>query len=182
MFFKKKNYFLNLCLFMMMLGVCMGMNSNAWLMMWLSMEITLMFFLPLLMLNKSMSESFSCLKYFIFQCLGSIFFILGSFDLFFFNTFGLILKLGVFPNHFWMLSVSKGLNWFNFFLFMSVQKILPLLFICFSLKFIFFNFIILLFFNSLVGNLGSINQMMFSSILNYLNWTKSLNLYMMFKY
>nr|YP_010026627.1 NADH dehydrogenase subunit 2 [Gynaikothrips ficorum]QOQ85875.1 NADH dehydrogenase subunit 2 [Gynaikothrips ficorum] len=175
MYFKKKNYFLNLCLFFMMFGVYLGLNSTSWIMMWLSMEITMMFFVPYLMLNKSMMESFSCLKYFIFQCLGSIFFILGSFDFFILNSFGLMLKLGLFPNHFWMLSVSKSLNWYNFFLIMTVQKILPLMFLFISLKFILKIFMFLFFINSFIGNLGSMNQMdlrmlMVFSSMNHISW------------
>nr|YP_010471450.1 NADH dehydrogenase subunit 2 [Acaciothrips ebneri]UVG40781.1 NADH dehydrogenase subunit 2 [Acaciothrips ebneri] len=174
MFFKKKKYFLNLSFLMMLLGILLGLNSVSWLMMWLSMEITLMFFIPQMMLKKSVIESFSCLKYFIFQCLGSTFFILGGLNLSILMTFGLFMKLGMFPNHFWVLSISKSLNWMNFLLFMTVQKILPLMFLIFSLKFM-LSFFILIFLNSLIGNLSSMNQtdlrllMSFSSM-NHMSW------------
>nr|YP_010959085.1 NADH dehydrogenase subunit 2 [Pseudophilothrips ichini]WND64428.1 NADH dehydrogenase subunit 2 [Pseudophilothrips ichini] len=190
MFLKKKKYFLNLSFFLMLLGVLMGLNSVSWLMMWLSMEITLMFFIPQMMLKKSMIESFSCLKYFIFQCLGSIFFILGSLNFFIFNIFGLFLKLGLFPSHFWMLSVSKSLNWVNFMFLMTIQKILPLMFLIFNMKITMFFFFILIFFNSLVGNLGSLNQMdlrllMTFSSMNHMTWmiiSTMFNMYFFYMY
>nr|YP_009157860.1 NADH dehydrogenase subunit 2 [Haplothrips aculeatus]AKE35840.1 NADH dehydrogenase subunit 2 [Haplothrips aculeatus] len=175
MFLLKKNYFLYLSNFFMILGVLLGLNSMNWLMMWVSMEITLMFFIPSLILNKSMLESFSSLKYFIFQCLGSIFFILGSMDFFYFNTFGLLLKLSIFPNHFWMFMVCKGLNWKNFFFIMTVQKTLPLFFIIISFNYTLMTFVFLLFLNSFLGNLGSLNQMdirflMIFSSMSHMTW------------
>nr|YP_010181257.1 NADH dehydrogenase subunit 2 [Bactrothrips quadrituberculatus]QVD42814.1 NADH dehydrogenase subunit 2 [Bactrothrips quadrituberculatus] len=177
MFIFQSNYFLILCKYMMILGILFGLNSYSWFSMWMSMEIMLMSFIPCLIMKKSVSESYSTLKYFIFQCLGSSFFILGmmEFFLFEFMILGLFIKLGFFPNHFWVISISKHMNWFNFFLLMTIQKILPLWFLVnFFYKKMFFFFILILL-NSIVGNLGSLNQMdlrvllVFSSM-NHMTW------------
>ena len=143
--------------------------------MWISIEITLMFFIPCIILNKRILESYSSLKYFIFQCLGSIFFILGCIDFFFLNTFGLFLKLGLFPNHFWIFIVSKRLSWKNFFFIITIQKILPLIFLILSLRYTLKIFILIIYLNSIIGNLGRLNQidlrflLVFSSI-NHMTW------------
>lgn len=153
----------------------MGLNSIRWLIIWIRIEITLIFFIPCLLTNDRIVERFSSLKYFIFQCLGSIFFILGSLDFFFFNTFGLFLKLGIFPNHFWIFIVSKRLKWKNFFFLLTIQKILPLIFLVLTLDLIIFIYIFLIFINSIVGNIGRLNQIdlrfliVFSSI-NHISW------------
>lgn len=175
MFFIKNNYFLYICNFFIIYGIFIGFNRIRWLIIWVRIEITLIFFIPCLILNKRILERFSSLKYFIFQCLGSIFFILGSIDFFYLNTFGLFLKLGLFPNHFWIFIVSKRLSWKNFFFIITVQKFLPLIFLVISLDYMLLIFIVLIFINSFVGNLGRLNQMdlrfliVFSSI-NHISW------------
>nr|WMD28011.1 NADH dehydrogenase subunit 2 [Elaphrothrips spiniceps] len=173
----KKNYFIFLCFMMLFLGLSLGLNNLTSMKMWMSMEMTLLSFVPCFIMNKSIIESYSSLKYFIFQCLGSSMFLLGMLEYFNIEVliFGLMIKLGFFPMQFWVVSVCKGLNWMTFFILMTFQKILPLFFLLLFLPNIFILLFIFLLLNSMMGNIMSINQyelrslMVFSS-LNHMSW------------
>lgn len=69
------------------------------------------------------------LKYFLVQSFGSILFLIGVFNLNFsvFSYIGLLLKAGVAPLHFWVLSVTKNMSWSILILLLTVQKLGPLL-------------------------------------------------------
>nr|APH08662.1 NADH dehydrogenase subunit 2 [Conasprella wakayamaensis] len=135
--------YLFLCV--MSLGTFLSISSVHWLSIWAGLEINLIGFLPMLVYQKSISESESAVKYFIVQALGSSFLILGSlmtFSLSFswdlYSTFqnemlgfcilvsGLCIKLGVFPFHYWLPSVMAGLPWISCLLLATWQKLAPL--------------------------------------------------------
>nr|WIL06635.1 NADH dehydrogenase subunit 2 [Megathrips lativentris] len=183
MFLFKDNFFLNMCQYMLIMFMLVGVNTITWLAMWMAMETMLISFIPLLIKGKFICDSYSALKYFIFQCLGSTFFILGCLDFFFFEflILGLLMKLGFFPHHFWVIAICKHLNWSNFFLLLSIQKILPMYFLVSFFHQFMSSFFFLLFLNSFVGNLGSFNQMdlrlllVFSSM-NHMTWMLMISL------
>ena len=86
------------------------------------------------------------LKYFIPQRIGSIIllfsFLLSKvngviFFYYIFNfifIFGLFIKIGIFPFHLWFLRIIIKLDSFNIFILITVQKLIPFIFLIISLK------------------------------------------------
>nr|YP_010400307.1 NADH dehydrogenase subunit 2 [Purpura bufo]UQS76006.1 NADH dehydrogenase subunit 2 [Purpura bufo] len=173
------------------MGTLLSVSSFHWLSIWAGLEINLIGFLPLLVYQKSSSESESAVKYFIVQALGSSMLIFGSlisfnmsftWDLYtssFSNSFGLLIimsglcmKLGLFPFHYWLPSVMAGLPWVTCLLLATWQKFAPLfLFLClFELN---QSYILVLSMclisagSSIVGGIGGMNQTQVRALLAY---------------
>nr|YP_009539834.1 NADH dehydrogenase subunit 2 [Cerithidea obtusa]AYQ21837.1 NADH dehydrogenase subunit 2 [Cerithidea obtusa] len=176
----------------MFFGTMFSLSSPHWLGVWAGLEINLIGFLPILVYQKSMLESESAVKYFIIQAMGSSFLIFGSlfgYSLTFsweslgfvfasgfmgsiFLGLGLLLKMGVFPFHFWFPSVMAGLSWFSCLLLATWQKVAPaflmLAVLDASLVYsVFLLFCLLGAGSSLVGGIGGLNQTQIRALLAY---------------
>nr|YP_009742815.1 NADH dehydrogenase subunit 2 [Streptocephalus cafer]QID91177.1 NADH dehydrogenase subunit 2 [Streptocephalus cafer] len=155
-----------LCLF---LSYVIMLSSESWLGLWLGLELNSLSFIPIL-INHSKEVS---LKYFLVQSFGSVLFLLGVFNpgLYIFSSLGLLLKAGVAPMHFWVLSVTKSMNWPTLMILLTTQKLGPLLGLVMS-EFFSLTVIIL---SALLGSLGGFIQsnmrliISFSSIA-HLSW------------
>nr|YP_009742298.1 NADH dehydrogenase subunit 2 [Mammilla kurodai]QID90393.1 NADH dehydrogenase subunit 2 [Mammilla kurodai] len=180
-----------LFIFIMSFGTLFSISSSHWLGIWAGLEINLIGFLPILVYQKSMSESESAVKYFIVQALGSgllIFGSLGSYNIlfswenvseselsilgFFLISSGLIMKMGMFPFHYWLPSVMAGLPWISCMLLATWQKIAPILLInsLFELNLIYYFMFTVCFMagmSSLIGGIGGMNQTQVRAILAY---------------
>nr|YP_009742324.1 NADH dehydrogenase subunit 2 [Cryptonatica andoi]QID90419.1 NADH dehydrogenase subunit 2 [Cryptonatica andoi] len=180
-----------LFIFTMIFGTLFSISSSHWLGIWAGLEINLIGFLPILVYQKSMSESESAVKYFIIQALGSsllLFGSLSSFSLLFswenvsetefslasllIISSGLIMKMGMFPFHYWLPSVMAGLPWISCMLLATWQKVAPILLInsLFELNLMYyFMFTICVFASgsSIVGGVGGMNQTQVRAILAY---------------
>lgn len=181
-------------IFMSVIGVgtLLSVSSIHWLMMWAGLEINLIGFLPLLIYQKRVSERQSAVKYFIIQALGSSFLIFGSLICFrssfgwefYINAHnyrrvgflvmlcGLLIKLGLFPFHFWLPRVMAGLPWISCILLATWQKFAPLfLLLCLIEINQFYGislFICLVSLgSSLIGGVGGINQTQTRALLAY---------------
>nr|YP_010472548.1 NADH dehydrogenase subunit 2 [Mitrella albuginosa]UVG40733.1 NADH dehydrogenase subunit 2 [Mitrella albuginosa] len=174
------------------IGTLLSVSSMHWLMMWAGLEINLIGFLPLLVYQKSVSESQSAVKYFIVQALGSSFLIFGSLmsfsSSFGWDTYisgynyssigflvlicGLFIKLGLFPFHYWLPSVMAGLPWISCMLLATWQKFAPL-FLLLCLTEMNHFYMVSLFIcvvsigSSLVGGVGGMNQTQTRALLAY---------------
>nr|UAA82788.1 NADH dehydrogenase subunit 2 [Tarebia granifera] len=183
----------NLMFFLMMVfGTIFSISSSHWFGIWAGLEINLIGFLPILVYQKSALESESAVKYFIIQALGSSFLIFGSlfsyslsfsweflsqnFMSFLFGTFflvfGLFLKIGLFPFHFWLPSVMAGLSWLSCLLLTTWQKIAPILLVmCVlgtnSIYMVFLIVCLLSAGSSLIGGVGGMNQTQIRALLAY---------------
>lgn len=158
----------------------------------MGLELNLMAFIPLLIRISSVEEVERGVKYFLVQALGSGLFLWGGFwlyslgtrfDVFSLNWFcsliflaGLLLKIGSFPFHFWVISVISSLSWLGCILLATWQKVAPLfLFFWFFFDSWFYIVMIIAVLCSLVGGLGGVNQVQlrvliaYSSI-NHLGW------------
>lgn len=166
-----------------------SISSSHWLGIWAGLEINLIGFLPILVYQKTRSETESAVKYFIVQALGSRLLIFGSllrastsftWELsspnFLFGiiivTAGLITKIGIFPFHYWLPRVIAGLPWLSCILLATWQKVAPLFLVSslIELSQIYSLILILCFLariSSLVGGLGGINQTQIRAILAY---------------
>nr|YP_010719158.1 NADH dehydrogenase subunit 2 [Sirex nitobei]WDR47208.1 NADH dehydrogenase subunit 2 [Sirex nitobei] len=179
---------------LMFINVFLLMSSNSWMMLWICFEINLMSFIPLLNNNTKFSSEMS-FNYFISQSFGSIIFFLASMQLslnsliytsiLFYSilnmkmfwlmliSLSMILKLGLFPFHYWYPKVIKNISWMNMFILSTWLKISPLMIMLFfplinKIWFIsiFFSMII-----SLMGlNQTSLRLIMCFSSMNHLSW------------
>lgn len=100
------------------------------------MEINVLGVLPLVVgSGYSVYDSFSASFYFLVQACGSFLVLIPGLLLsmglcytFFSDaiiSFGLAVKLGLFPVHFWVVSVARCLSWWKIAIVLVVQKIAP---------------------------------------------------------
>jgi NADH-quinone oxidoreductase subunit N len=115
--------------------------------------------------NQKISERL--IKYFIIQVIASIllllFFII-NFWLFIF--FPLLVKIGAVPFHFWLIPVLKNLNYYNIFILLVLQKIVPLvLLLQVNIHYLLLCFLCLV--NALIGSVIGIFQTAIKNIIGY---------------
>nr|WOX01907.1 NADH dehydrogenase subunit 2 [Oncomelania hupensis]WOX01920.1 NADH dehydrogenase subunit 2 [Oncomelania hupensis] len=173
----------------MIFGTIFSISSSHWFGIWAGLEINLIGFLPLLVYQKSMSESESAVKYFITQAMGSSFLMFGSlvsYGLFFTwemaaNSWalglililvGLMTKTGIFPFHFWLPSVMAGLPWVSCLMLATWQKIAPLFLMAIFLDgnltyWLFMLFCIFSAGSSIIGGIGGVNQTQLRALIAY---------------
>nr|AEK84146.1 NADH dehydrogenase subunit 2 [Cymbiola pulchra] len=176
----------------MSMGTLFSISSIHWLGIWAGLEINLIGFLPMLVYQKSVSESESAVKYFIIQALGSSLLMFGSLMTysssftweiynetsilgilgFVMMTSGLCIKMGLFPFHYWLPSVMAGLSWISCMLLATWQKIAPLFLILCLLElnqsyWLVMTLCLASVGSSLVGGLGGMNQTQIRSLLAY---------------
>nr|YP_004857888.1 NADH dehydrogenase subunit 2 [Cigaritis takanonis]ADN43206.1 NADH dehydrogenase subunit 2 [Cigaritis takanonis] len=181
MFNSTKMFFL----FFLFFSTLISISSNSWLGCWMGLEINLLSFIPLISKSNNLLNSEASLKYFLTQSIASINFLFSILLMFMFNNFltnylfmmlinsSLLMKMGSTPFHFWFPNVMEGLSWFNCFILMTWQKISPIILLSYFMNMMFIMFMMIL--NSIIGSLGSFNQLSlrkllaFSSI-NNLSW------------
>nr|UNO53702.1 NADH dehydrogenase subunit 2 [Ixodes sinensis] len=170
-------------LWILFMSILMSISCSFWFPLWMSLEINMMMFIPL-MNSKNFLSSNSMMNYYIIQSFSSSLFLFSSFLTFIFSTKILILiiltsmmiKLGSAPFHAWFPQISEGLNMFPFFFLLTFQKIIPL-FISSLITHKFFIFFIIT--SSMIGSFGGLNQtslkkiLAFSSI-SHLAWMMTL--------
>nr|YP_009503342.1 NADH dehydrogenase subunit 2 [Typhlosyrinx sp. MNHN IM 2013-18371]AXA45432.1 NADH dehydrogenase subunit 2 [Typhlosyrinx sp. MNHN IM 2013-18371] len=175
----------------MLIGTMISLSSTHWLGMWIGLEVNLIGFLPMIVYMKKTAEGESAVKYFITQAIGSAFIILGSlltftlsfsWDLYniqmdwsigiWILLGGLLLKLGLFPFHYWLPSVMAGMSWFSCLILATWQKLAPLFLLVCLLELNLFQSIpvilcLIAVGSSLVGGIGGLNQTQLRALLAY---------------
>nr|YP_009502241.1 NADH dehydrogenase subunit 2 [Acizzia uncatoides]AWU48809.1 NADH dehydrogenase subunit 2 [Acizzia uncatoides] len=180
------------------LSIMFSISSNAWLTMWIGMEMNLLTFIFILLEEKSLNSIECTMKYFLIQSAGSTLFLfsMGSHMIFYNEMFmisailtpiALILKSGMAPLHTWTPPIVMKFNPKSLFLFLSMQKITPVI-ILFSSWSTMFKWVI--FVNIIIGSIGGVTQssfqkMMVYSSINNSGWmmmsiSESLFLFMLF--
>nr|YP_009502267.1 NADH dehydrogenase subunit 2 [Cacopsylla pyri]AWU48870.1 NADH dehydrogenase subunit 2 [Cacopsylla pyri] len=174
-----KNYY-TIIFPMYMLSIAFSLSSSSWLSIWIGMEMNLLTFIFLILETKTFNSSESSIKYFLIQSAGSLLFLFSITiqttyvnEPFFIYALApplaLMLKSGIAPLHLWTPDISMKLTPLNLFLFITIQKIIPML-IIFSSWSILVKWMIPL--NIVIGALGGISQsslnklIIFSSINN----------------
>nr|YP_009500740.1 NADH dehydrogenase subunit 2 [Paracarsidara gigantea]AWU48999.1 NADH dehydrogenase subunit 2 [Paracarsidara gigantea] len=164
-----------------MCSLIFPMSSSSWLNIWIGLEINLMMFMLILNKKKSMMMSESMMKYFLIQATGSLMFLTSlSMNMIYYNEWpmikvmippiALMLKMGLAPIHMWMPEVVKNFNMNSLLLFLTVQKINPLLILYSSWYNIIFLSAIM---NIMIGSLGGINEPLLNKMLVYSSITNS---------
>nr|ALO70605.1 NADH deshydrogenase subunit 2 [Staphylinidae sp. 2 EF-2015] len=164
----------------LMFSTFISISSNSWMGMWIGLEINLLSIIPLMSDSNNMMSTEASLKYFITQALASnliLFSLISMTNLFFISKFnltmismifnmGLLLKMGAAPLHFWFPEVLEGLNWKLCFLFLTWQKIAPMILLFYNLNFpLLMNFFIIS--SILISGILGINQMSIRKIMAY---------------
>nr|YP_006234417.1 NADH dehydrogenase subunit 2 [Robertsicus elaphensis]AET63077.1 NADH dehydrogenase subunit 2 [Robertsicus elaphensis] len=166
-------------LWMLMITIIISMSSKFWFLYWLMMEMNLMMFIPILN-NKKIYSCNSMMSYFIIQSISSSIFFFGSImwfcqNLFFFKNLiiiSILIKLAMFPFHSWLLMISETLNFFSLSLMLTMQKMIPLLFLSkISEKLLIIMAIMSSTFGSiLMINLKLTRKILISSSISHLGW------------
>nr|YP_011014758.1 NADH dehydrogenase subunit 2 [Ixodes crenulatus]WQB40569.1 NADH dehydrogenase subunit 2 [Ixodes crenulatus] len=170
-------------MWILILSIFISISSSFWFSLWMSLEINMLIFIPI-MNSKNFLSSNSMLNYYVIQSLSSSMFLFSSImsSIFFTQIFNyiimitMLIKLGAAPFHSWFPQISEGLDFFPFFILSSLQKIIPLYIITMINNQMLIPFIIM---SSMVGSFGGLNQTSFKKILafssiSHLSWIMSL--------
>nr|YP_009773389.1 NADH dehydrogenase subunit 2 [Leptochiton nexus]QIZ12590.1 NADH dehydrogenase subunit 2 [Leptochiton nexus] len=176
--------FVSLFSFILVLGSVISFSSSHWMGVWFGLELNLMGFVPLMIYSGKSHEVESGLKYFLIQALGSGMILFGG--LFLFHClgnweiigdgvmmehgvmmFGLLLKMGVAPFHFWLPSVMAGLSWMANMILVTWQKVVPLFLLYSFFSFSMVELIFFCLFSSVIGGVGGMNQTSIRALLAY---------------
>nr|YP_010982605.1 NADH dehydrogenase subunit 2 [Pseudodiaptomus hessei]WOH21603.1 NADH dehydrogenase subunit 2 [Pseudodiaptomus hessei] len=165
-----------LFIFMLILTIFMAFSSTSLFFIWLSLEINMMVFLPLLISKNQLFSSDTAMKYFISQSLASILFLfsfltnpmmeMSSFLL----MMSILFKMGLAPFHSWMISIFSTSNYMSLLFLGTIQKIIPLMIISYLLNLYFYSpiiiFINLFMISFMFSNYNSIRMILFMSSIN----------------
>nr|ALC75997.1 NADH dehydrogenase subunit 2 [Bemisia afer] len=148
-------------------------TSNNWLMIWYFMEISLVLFMSLMTLGKSYSVVEVMIKYYIIQVFFSLLFLIFMIFVLFnlsiasswFILLFMMIKMGLFPFHFWLISIMGKLDWVSFLTMSTLLKLIPLLMVYFIVSVV--SFYLILFSSLIFGSLGGINNMSLQKMMGY---------------
>nr|YP_009742419.1 NADH dehydrogenase subunit 2 [Caloptilia theivora]QID90526.1 NADH dehydrogenase subunit 2 [Caloptilia theivora] len=172
-------------MFIIFFSTMISISANSWMGCWIGLEINLMAFIPIIIMNNNLLSSEASLKYFLIQSISSInFLFIILIKIYFFNiddnnlimmlmNSSLLMKMGSAPFHFWFPNIIDGLTMMNCFILMTWQKITPMILLSYYFNMNFLLIIVIM--NAIIGVLGGVNQsslrkiLAFSSI-NNLSW------------
>nr|YP_009941525.1 NADH dehydrogenase subunit 2 [Pseudocrangonyx joolaei]QOC70583.1 NADH dehydrogenase subunit 2 [Pseudocrangonyx joolaei] len=156
----------------MFISIMLIMSASSWFMIWLSLEVNLLAFIPLALKKHNKYNAESIIKYFLIQASASILIISPIFfhlqsnsKISYLITIALMLKVAAAPTHQWMPALIEGLSWPSTFILMTIQKIGPMLLLpIFMNSYITYIYI---YASILIGSLGGFNQLNLRKILTY---------------
>lgn len=156
-------------LWIIIITILISISSNSWFIYWLSIEINLIRFIPIIN-NYKIKNCNSIIIYFIIQSFSSSLFFISRFQFNLRNSLifliiiniTILIKLAIIPFHFWIIRIRESLNFDALFLILSIQKIIPL----FILSNFFFNkIIILIIISTLARSILALNLKLFKKLL-----------------
>jgi len=153
-------------------------SSTNWIILWTGLELNILSFIPLINTTNQYQETEARVKYFLVQALGSRLLLFARISSYMSSNLhifiitvlltSLILKLGMFPLHYWYPSVITSISWISALTLTSWQKLAPLIII----RFYFTNnlttiLITLSTLNAIIGGVLGLNQVHIRAILSY---------------
>nr|AWV83289.1 NADH dehydrogenase subunit 2 [Meimuna kuroiwae] len=152
----------------MVMGIMISISSNNWLGCWMGIEINLISFLPIMMNKMSIYSSESMIKYFIIQSMGSSLLFISIMFMFLYNInylmmISLLISMGCPPFHLWFPSVMEGLNWYNCFILMTIQKLTPII----LMSYLNMNYTLFIIISCLWGSMGGLGYSSLRKIVAY---------------
>nr|QQQ88867.1 NADH dehydrogenase subunit 2 [Hyalella kochi] len=125
----------------LLFSILLVLSANSWFIVWVGLEMNLVFFVPLMLKKNNKYSNESSIKYFLVQTFASILIIGSALLLSEGATLlehlllsALFLKTGSAPFHQWLPSLVEGLSWDCLMILFVLQKMGPLLLISFLLK------------------------------------------------
>ena len=163
------------------MGRLMSVSSGNWLYVWMGLEINLLSFIPLIICNINELEVEGSLKYFLVQALGSSLILFSCFCLINYHhviptyslstlilVFSFIIKIGIFPFHYWLPHVIGSIGWISCILLAIWQKFGPLFIISGILNNLYCWLLLIVgSIGSFIGGVGGINQRQIRILLAY---------------
>nr|QSF20361.1 NADH dehydrogenase subunit 2 [Mactra sp. WB-F] len=176
-FFILRSYTNLLFLFLTVFGILLAVGGDSMFSVWMGMEVSFLGVL-FLMSGDTEEEIESTMKYFIIQVIGSHLFLLSimsvvggwwSLEAPYLMAVSLLIKLGVFPFHFWVPPVISQLSYFSLLVLSVIQKLVPLwVFSNMELQGGFLWFVeSLLIISAFVGAVGGLGVLHFRTLLSY---------------
>nr|QPN48423.1 NADH dehydrogenase subunit 2 [Lycorma delicatula]QPN48462.1 NADH dehydrogenase subunit 2 [Lycorma delicatula]QPN48488.1 NADH dehydrogenase subunit 2 [Lycorma delicatula]QPN48501.1 NADH dehydrogenase subunit 2 [Lycorma delicatula]QPN48514.1 NADH dehydrogenase subunit 2 [Lycorma delicatula] len=116
----------------MTMSIIMTMSSNSMMFSWMSMEINLISFLPLLKKSNKMNEQ--SMKYLIIQSMSSSIMMTSMIINAIINCpinesilmmMSILMKMGMIPFHLWVPSIMQMMSWEMCMMMMTMQKMIP---------------------------------------------------------
>ena len=163
-------------------------RRTSWIIIWISLEINMLRFVPIIFSKNLSNEIEAGIKYFLVQALGSNLILISRIIMWYtlplkelfpiILFFRLMMKLGLIPFHFWYPSMISNLRWLNCFILSTWQKLGPLIVLIYvSVSSPFLKMVAVV--NTLMGGFLGINQsklrsMMAYSSINHLGWITAL--------
>lgn len=166
-------------LWVIIISILISISSNSWFIYWLTIEINLIRFIPIINRYKTKNCN-SIAIYFIIQSFSSSLFFISRFQFSLNNSeffliiinVSLLIKLAIIPFHFWLTSIRETLRFNTLFLILSLQKIIPLFILTkFFLKTLIILIVFSTFFRSLIAlNLKLIKKILIFSSISHQGW------------
>nr|AOR87138.1 NADH dehydrogenase subunit 2 [Typosyllis sp. patternB] len=161
----------------LILSTMMIITSSNWIMIWMSMEMNLMSFIPLIIFSSSYREIEAATKYFLIQSIGSALmlttiFIFYSSTLIFISSllfcFSMSLKMGMAPLHLWFPQVLSIMSWPMILVAATWQKVGPMSILSYSTSLWDYQILIIMAtMNALVGTWGGLSQTQLRPLIAY---------------
>lgn len=162
-------YFKKIIIWIIILTIFIALSSNSWFIYWLIIEINIISFIPLIN-NYKLKNFNAIISYFVVQSFSSSLFFISAFQfnllqldffLYLINT-SILIKLGIIPFHFWLISIRESLTFNTPLILLTIQKGIPLLIIE---KFINSSLIPLFVTSSLISSILAIKYKLLKKIL-----------------
>nr|QQQ88516.1 NADH dehydrogenase subunit 2 [Hyalella sp. 1356B] len=125
----------------LVLSIFLIISANSWFIIWVGLEMNLIFFIPLMLSKTNKYSSEASIKYFLVQAFTSVLIISSSLILSesylmveYVLLSAIFLKTGSAPFHQWLPSLVEGLSWGCLMILFILQKVSPLLLVSFLLK------------------------------------------------
>nr|YP_010990617.1 NADH dehydrogenase subunit 2 [Diostrombus politus]WOW99035.1 NADH dehydrogenase subunit 2 [Diostrombus politus] len=131
-----------LFMFMMTISMLMTISSNNILFSWMSMEINLISFIPMLTESKKLKDE--TMKYLIIQSTSSSLMLMSilmnsiletPLEMSIMMLMSMLMKMGMMPTHLWMPSLMQKISWNKCLIMSTIQKIIPTTIMCQTINF-----------------------------------------------
>lgn len=153
-----------------------ALSRRNWIFLWISIEINILRFIPIITNSKTNQETEAAIKYFIAQALGSRIILMSRIIqwsrspinyLNYLLIASILLKLGIAPIHFWFPPVITSLSWISCIILATWQKLAPLIILRFFIQISMSFTLIISSINALLGGIIGINQSHLRTIIAY---------------
>jgi len=171
----------------LILGTILRISANRVFIIWIGLEINLISFLPLILLNQHLYSSISAIKYFLTQSTASIIILLSFLAPSVSNfrvaliLLAIIIKAGIPPYHFWFPSVIQSINWYSCLILSTWQKTAPLIiiFLIFTKSNLFLGLILVALFISSIGGFSQtkLRPLLAYSSMGHISWILRVNIF-----